>query len=245
MDSAIDSRTSVGLIGLATAAWAGLGWMANLREALSQMWGLQRGEPPGFVRTKLSDLVALLSAFVAIVVTVALTALGNGSVMRTVLEWLGHARLPGAGCAAARRVAGGVAVVSRGCCSPGSSPGCRGSRSASAARRGPGLLAAVAFEIFKQVASVYLSSVLQGPGGRHLRPRARPDGVRLHHRAADPLRDGVGGDVAGQSRRRAGRPARPRRSITTRVRGARRARRRRRARRGGGGCPWCAWAFRA
>ena len=39
MDSAIDSRTSVGIIGLATAAWAGLGWMANLREALSQMWG--------------------------------------------------------------------------------------------------------------------------------------------------------------------------------------------------------------
>src|SRR3954447_23758081 len=27
MDSAIDSRTSVGLIGLAAAAWAGLGWM--------------------------------------------------------------------------------------------------------------------------------------------------------------------------------------------------------------------------
>ena len=39
MDSAIQSRTSVGVIGLATAAWAGLGWMANLREALSQMWG--------------------------------------------------------------------------------------------------------------------------------------------------------------------------------------------------------------
>ena len=62
MDSAIESRTSVGVIGLATAAWAGLGWMANLREALSQMWGQTRGEPPGFVRTKLSDLVALLSA---------------------------------------------------------------------------------------------------------------------------------------------------------------------------------------
>src|SRR3954469_10590317 len=89
MESAIDSRTSVGVIGLATAAWAGLGWMANLREALSQMWGLQRGEPPGFVKAKLSDLVALLSAFAAIVITVGLTALGNGTVMRKVLEWLG------------------------------------------------------------------------------------------------------------------------------------------------------------
>ena len=42
MDAAIASRTSVGIIGLATAAWAGLGWMANLREALSQMWDQRR-----------------------------------------------------------------------------------------------------------------------------------------------------------------------------------------------------------
>ena len=62
MDAAIESRTSVGVIGLATAAWAGLGWMANLREALSQMWGLMRHEPPGFVRTKLSDLARRSSA---------------------------------------------------------------------------------------------------------------------------------------------------------------------------------------
>src|SRR6478736_6166100 len=89
MDSAIASRTSVGIIGLATAAWAGLGWMANLREALSQMWGRYRDDPPGFVRTKLSDLVSLLSAFVAIVVTIALTALGNTSVMENVLHWFG------------------------------------------------------------------------------------------------------------------------------------------------------------
>ena len=95
MDSAIDSRTSVGVIGLATAAWAGLGWMANLREALSQMWGHQRDEPPGFVRTKLSDLLALLSAFVAIVVTIALTALGNTVGDEDVLEWFGLQDAPG------------------------------------------------------------------------------------------------------------------------------------------------------
>src|SRR6187431_1613767 len=63
MKSAIESRTSVGVIGLATAAWAGLGWMANLREALSQMWGFHRDEPRGFVRNKLSDLAALVGTF--------------------------------------------------------------------------------------------------------------------------------------------------------------------------------------
>jgi len=89
MDSAIESRTTVGVIGLATAAWAGLGWMANLREALSQMWGRFRDEPEGFVRTKLSDLLALVSTFVALVLTIGLSALGSGDLMRSVLGLFG------------------------------------------------------------------------------------------------------------------------------------------------------------
>lgn len=169
MDSAIDSRTSVGVIGLATAAWAGLGWMANLREALSQMWGRQRGEPPGFVSTKISDLLALLSAFVAIILTVALTALGNGTVMRNVLEWVGIPDFPALGILL--RVATLVMsllvswllftwVIAR-------LP--RESVSFGSSVRA-GLLAAVGFEIFKQVASVYLKSVLGGPAGATFGP---------------------------------------------------------------------------
>jgi membrane protein len=169
MESAIDSRTSVGIIGLATAAWAGLGWMANLREALSQMWGLQRGEPPGFVKTKVSDLLALLSAFAAIVVTVALTALGNGTVMRNVIEWLGIPDFTGLGVLlriASLVVSLGISwllftwIIAR---LPRESVSFRSARRA-------GLLAAVAFEIFKLVASVYLSSVLQGPAGATFGP---------------------------------------------------------------------------
>ncbi|MCW2517222.1 MAG: rane protein [Mycobacterium sp.] len=169
MDTAIEQRTSVGLIGLATAAWAGLGWMANLREALSQMWGLQRGEPRGFVKTKLSDLAALLSAFGAIVVTVALTALGNDTVMRNVLKWFGIPDFPTLG--VLLRVASIVAalgiswllftwIIAR---LPRESVSFR-----SAARAG--LLAAVAFEIFKQVASIYLKSVVGGPAGSTFGP---------------------------------------------------------------------------
>ena len=137
MDSAIESRTSVGIIGLATAAWAGLGWMANLREALSQMWGLLRQEGPGFVRTKLSDLIAIVGLFAAIIVTIAMTALSGESVMKQVLEWLGLQDLPGMGLAL-RLASYWSHSSSRGCCSPGSSRGCRGKRSAFGARRGPG-----------------------------------------------------------------------------------------------------------
>src|ERR1700738_3421132 len=95
MDSAIASRTSVGIIGLGTAAWAGLGWMANLRAALSQMWGQSRNDPPKFVRAKLSDLAAMVGLFVAIAVTIGLTVLGNADLMKHVLEWLGLQDAPG------------------------------------------------------------------------------------------------------------------------------------------------------
>jgi len=169
MDSAIKSRTSVGIIGLATAAWAGLGWMANLREALSQMWGLMRHEPPGFLRTKLSDLVAIVCLFAAIVLTIALTALGNANLMKQVLEWLGLQDVPGVG--VALRVASLLVsvliswllftwVIARLPREPVSF------RSATRAA----LLAAVAFEIFKQVASIYLRSVVTGPAGATFGP---------------------------------------------------------------------------
>lgn len=169
MESAIKSRTSVGIIGLATAAWAGLGWMANLREALSQMWGLMRLESPGFVRTKLSDLTAIVGLFVAIVVTVALTALGSSNVMQYVLEWFGLQDVPGVSLAL-RAVSLVMSVfvswllftwiIARLPREPVTF------RSAMRA----GLLAAVAFEIFKQVASIYLRSVVTGPAGATFGP---------------------------------------------------------------------------
>jgi membrane protein len=169
MDSAIDSRTSVGIIGLAAAAWAGLGWMANLREALSQMWGDHRGDPPGFVKTKLSDLLALLSTFIAIALTVALAALGNTSVMESVLHWLGVGEIPGL--SVVLRVASMVMsvvvswllftwMIAR---LPRESVSFRSSLRA-------GLIAAVGFEIFKLVASVYLKSVVTGPAGATFGP---------------------------------------------------------------------------
>ena len=139
MDSAIDSRTSVGLIGLATAFYVGLLWMQRVRQALTMMWG-QPSATTGFVRKKLTDLRALAVAFVASLLTIGLTALAIPVLIipSVAVSWLLFtamiARLPR------------IAVPFRRCATAG-------------------LLAAVGFEIFKQVASVYLRIVLHGPAG--------------------------------------------------------------------------------
>jgi len=169
MDSAIASRTSVGVIGLATAAWVGLTWMANLREALSQMWGEQRDERKTFIRTKLSDLLALVSTFVPLAATIGLTALGNPAVMARALEWVGVHDVPGL--YAILRVASILVsilvswllftwMIAR---LPRESISFRSSVRA-------GLLVAVGFEIFKQVASLFLQSVVHGPAGATFGP---------------------------------------------------------------------------
>jgi membrane protein len=169
MDSAIESRTSVGIIGLATAAWAGLGWMANLREALSQMWGLFRHDAPGFIRTKLSDLLAIVGLFAAIVITIALTVVGNSDMMKRVLEWVGLQDVPGIGVAlqiASLMVSVLISwllftwIIAR---LPRESASFRSSIRA-------GLIAAVGFEIFKQLGSIYLQSVMHGPAGSTFGP---------------------------------------------------------------------------
>lgn len=163
MDSAIGSRASVGVIGLAAAAWVGLTWMANLREALSEMWET-RSEKPSFVSAKLSDLVAMLWAFGAMIVTIALTALADPKLMRKILRWSGVPDFDLLG--ALLRVASlGMAVavswllftwmIAR---LPRESVSL-----ASAARAGA--IAAVGYELFKQAGSVYLQSVVNGPAG--------------------------------------------------------------------------------
>lgn len=168
MDSAIRSRTSVGVIGLAVAVWAGLSWMSKLREALSEMWE-QRIEPAGFVRTKLSDLVAMLSLFGAMIVTILLTVVGDPKVMARVLSWVGIGHIPLLD--AALRVASLVMsvvvswllftwVIAR-------LP--RESISVASSVRA-GLIAAIGFEVFKQVAAIYLRSVLNSPAGAAFGP---------------------------------------------------------------------------
>ncbi len=152
MDSAIVSRTSVGAIGLAAALWAGLGWMDSLRTAITEMWQ-QSTATAGvrdFVRRKLSDLAALAAGLVATLLSLGLSTLAD-----PVVNLAGPLR--------ALSVASSVLVawlmftvmIAK---LPREPVVLR-------AAAGAGLLAAIGFEVFKQIASVYLRVVLHGPAG--------------------------------------------------------------------------------
>jgi len=169
MNSAIDARTSVGVIGLATAVWAGLGWISHLRQALTEMWWDTHIESPGFVRNKFSDLLAMVGTFAVIVATVALTTFGNAAPMAALLKWLGipqFAVLDGLFWIFSTVIAILVSwllytwMIAR-------LP--REKVSVVASMRAA-LIAAIGFEVFKQVASIYLKAVLRSPAGAAFGP---------------------------------------------------------------------------
>lgn len=75
--TATNSAGSLGLIGLAIALYAGVGWMSNLRDALTAQWGQEKKQIP-IVKKTLNDLAALLGLGVALLVSFVLAAAGSG-----------------------------------------------------------------------------------------------------------------------------------------------------------------------
>jgi membrane protein len=149
MDAAIASRTSVGVIGLATALYVGLLWMQRLRAALSQMWG-QQFPPPGFLNTKVSDVVALVAAFLASLLTI-----GFGVLATSALRLAGSVRLGSLVVSVLVAWLLFTVMIARLPHDPVPLRRCAGA----------GLLAAIGFEGFKQVGSIYLQAVLHSPAG--------------------------------------------------------------------------------
>ena len=89
IDQAIDQRNAVGIFGLLGALYSGIGWMSNLREALSEQWA-QVPDEPSLPKRLLFDLLALFGLGVALVGSFAITGLASG-LAEAVLELFGLA----------------------------------------------------------------------------------------------------------------------------------------------------------
>lgn len=160
VNTALDSKGTVGIIGLLGAAYSGLGWMGNLRDALTAQWGHVKENLP-FLGTLWRDLLALLGLGLAIVLSFGITAAGSGFA-ENLLDWMGFEN---AGWAHALvRIASILLsllanwmvflwVLAR---LPRKAVGWR------SALRGA-FAAAIGFEILKQAATIFLSFVTRSP----------------------------------------------------------------------------------
>lgn len=163
IDQAVNSRGTVGVLGLLTGLYSGLGWMANLRKALTEQWE-QPSDEDNWLRTKLSDLGALLGLFLAMVVSLGLSAVASSRLGVQLLELVGLDEMPGVRwllwllstvLAMVASWALFAWIIAR---LPREPVTVRSALKAAA-------LASVGFEIFKNIAGIYMRSVLNSPAG--------------------------------------------------------------------------------
>ncbi|MFE3984159.1 inner membrane protein YhjD [Nocardia tengchongensis] len=160
---AVESRAGVGTVGLLAGAYAGLGWIGNLRAALTEQWD-QPSVKRNWFLAKVSDLLALIGLFLAILVSLGLSVLASSGLISNLLHRL-HIHqtawvtalltLASLLLAVLANWAVFVWIIARLPLHPVTF------RSAARAA----LIAAVVFEGFKQLASVILRSVVNGPAG--------------------------------------------------------------------------------
>ncbi|GAA4970530.1 inner membrane protein YhjD [Pseudonocardia tropica] len=73
VDTAINRAGAIGAVGLIGALYSGIGWMSNLREALTEQWG-QRDDAPPMIKRLAFDLLALLGLGLALVASFAIAS---------------------------------------------------------------------------------------------------------------------------------------------------------------------------
>lgn len=93
INTAIDARAGVGLIGLGGLLFTGLGWVANLRSAIEGVWGQEPVQRP-FVLAKLADLGVLVGLGLGVLASIGVTAVGS-TLTSAALDAVGLSDQPG------------------------------------------------------------------------------------------------------------------------------------------------------
>ena len=93
IQTAINARATLGLVGLVGTLLTGLGWVSNLRLASSLVWGTGWVKRP-FLKAKIADGIVLVGLGIALLVSLALTAAGT-KLSSFVLTHTGLKSLPG------------------------------------------------------------------------------------------------------------------------------------------------------
>jgi membrane protein len=95
VQSVIENRGSIGVIALLGVAYAGLGWVGNLRTGVQLVWA-REVQKENFIKAKLEDLLVLVGLGIGIVLSLALTS-GVTAAIHAMLTALHLDGIPGMG----------------------------------------------------------------------------------------------------------------------------------------------------
>ncbi len=160
IDTAINSRNAVGIVGLVGTLFTGLGWVANLRLGTELVWGAGTSQRT-FLKAKAADSVVLVGLGLGLLLSVALTAVGT-ALSDVVLRDTGLDSVPGSGLLAA---AAGIVLALLADMLIFTFLLLRLPKVTVPTRLGlrGALLASVGFEILKIVGTIYVARITKSP----------------------------------------------------------------------------------
>ncbi|MBC2682153.1 inner membrane protein YhjD [Corynebacterium sp. 4HC-13] len=168
IEDAVAQRASVFSIGLLLALWTGLTWISHLRMGASAMWRVS-GLANNFFVGKFKDLIALVGLLLSLIVAFAITTVGNSGLTTHLIEMVGLGGVPGI-----RYLTFVVALVVGVLANwfvfawlIGMLPRTKTHRP-SVFRAA--IIGAIAFEIFKQFATMFFSNALSNPAAATFGP---------------------------------------------------------------------------
>lgn len=168
LQTAIDQRGTVAGIGAITALISGLGWMNHLRYGVSKMWALDPTDG-SIVSRKLLDLVGLVGLILMAVLGFLVTAAGSSGLTLHLLALVGLDHVPGINtivfllAIAIGLTFNYLVIFSLLIFLPRTKVPRRSAAKAA-------LIGAAAFEVIKQLGSLFASNALSNPAGATFGP---------------------------------------------------------------------------
>ncbi|MFT3714646.1 MAG: YhjD/YihY/BrkB family envelope integrity protein [Gordonia sp. (in: high G+C Gram-positive bacteria)] len=160
--SAINSRAAVGTLGLAGAAFTGIGWIGQVREGLTEMWGGRVKRR--FLTSKLIDLGLFFGLGALLLVTLLLGATASGPIAHLLADHMTFAS-EGVRVFIVQWGSRLVSVLATWALLTIVLSQLPLEKIPWSVVRSSALVCALIFEVLKEVGSVYLEKVLGGPAG--------------------------------------------------------------------------------
>ena len=160
--SAIDSRAAVGTVGLLGAAFTGIGWIGQVRNGLTEMWGGRIDR--SFVRSKFVDLGLFLGLGTLFLITILLGATASGPIAHLLADHLTFAS-EGARVFIVQWGSRLISVLATWALLTIVLSQLPLEKIPWSVVRSSALVCALIFEVLKELGGIYLESVLSGPAG--------------------------------------------------------------------------------